>query len=154
MKDKQIVEAAAEESTQEPQTEETAVKPEAAAAVSGASDELIRAYLKLSDECAALKAELEAIKSLNAELSLKLEAASNAQPDYAAILRDEKFIDGYAACNPELKARIIADYLNGLSEISAVSVLGSGTGATPLTPVAKPKSLAEAKKLAEIIIKG
>ena len=117
------------------------------------TDELIRAYLKLEAEFRALFAENAELKRINAELTEKLEKLS-LEPDYGAILSDEKFIEEYAARDSALKARIIADYLSGLSSGRGVSVLSSGTGSTPLTPAAKPKSLAEAKKLAEILIKG
>lgn len=49
---------------------------------------------------------------------------------------------------------IIADYLKSIAGSGAVSVLSGTVGSSPLTPAAKPKSLAEAKKLAEILIKG
>lgn len=53
----------------------------------------------------------------------------------------------------EVRAKIIADYLKSLGSKNAVSVLNGQVGATPLTPVNKPKNLADAKKLAELLIK-
>ena len=53
----------------------------------------------------------------------------------------------------EIKAKIIAEYLKSLCSNSSVRVLDKQVGATSLTPVNKPKTLADAKRLAEMLIK-
>ncbi|MBQ8882000.1 MAG: hypothetical protein IJY70_01220 [Clostridia bacterium] len=65
---------------------------------------------------------------------------------------DEEIIQRIMSSD-EVRATIIADYLKSLGSKNAVSVLNGQVGATPLTPINKPKSLADAKKLAELLIK-
>ena len=65
---------------------------------------------------------------------------------------DEEIIQRIMSSD-EVRAKIIADYLKSLGSKNAVSVLNGQVGATPLTPINKPKSLADAKKLAELLIK-
>lgn len=95
---------------------------------------------------AELEERLAALERENARLS--------AAPDYASVVEDDAFLEGYAVKSERLKNMIIADYLKSIAGSGAVSVLSGMVGSSPLTPAAKPKSLAEAKKLAEILIKG
>jgi recombinational DNA repair ATPase RecF len=121
---------------------------------------------KNTEILAKKEAELEVCKKTLSErdaeiLALKTEMtnalskiAQNQSPDYGAIARDEQFIDEYALFSDALKKRVIEQYLKELNATMSAPVLKSGVGSTPLTPPKKPKSLAEAKKLAEILIKG
>ena len=95
---------------------------------------------------AELEERLAALERENARLS--------AAPDYSSVVEDDAFLEGYAVKSERLKNMIIADYLKSIAGSGAVSVLSGTVGSSPLTPAAKPKSLAEAKKLAEILIKG
>ncbi|MCH5164004.1 MAG: hypothetical protein J1F36_03220 [Clostridiales bacterium] len=54
--------------------------------------------------------------------------------------------------NPNIKNRIISEYLLSLS--SAQNPPLSSAGFAPLTPVHRPKNLADAKRLADKIIKS
>lgn len=74
-------------------------------------------------------------------------------PDYAAIASDEEFIDAYARRSELIKAKVIADYLRSLSHTGGVRLLGESVGKSALAPLKKPKTLSEAKKLAELYIK-
>ena len=65
---------------------------------------------------------------------------------------EDNFIEK-ALSNDEIRAKIIAEYLKSLTNNDTVRVLSGEVGATPLTPAPKPKSLADAKKLAELLIK-
>ena len=104
------------------------------------------AFAVATQKIAQLQEEISALKSENAMLKEKC--------DYANTLRDERFIEEYALRDETLKNRIIEDYLRALTSRRNVSVLRGGMGSTPLTPPKKPRSLAEAKKMAEILIKG
>ncbi len=121
----------------------------------------ISAFRTLKDKIAtliseneAVKQENEAVKQENETLRQTVLSLESATPDYEAIASDPQFIERYATASELLNAKIIENYLKGLSAKRGVSVLSTGVGATPLTPHRKPKSLAEAKKLADILIKG
>ena len=96
----------------------------------------------LEDSIAALKSENAALKSENARLSAE-NARLGAPVDYAAAIASER-----------VRNAVVAAYLKNLGSAERISVLTGSNGAIPLAPPAKPKSLAEAKKLAEILIKG
>ena len=120
---------------------------------------LLKAYLYIQSAKDKLEKTTEFLKRENAVLRRKLSElqAENARlaapPDYGAITEDEAFVE-FALKNERLKEKFVADYLKTLKGTGAVSVLSGSVGLSPLTPAAKPKSLAEAKKLAEILIKG
>ena len=65
---------------------------------------------------------------------------------------EESFIEK-ALASDEIRAKIIAEYLKSLTNNDTVRVLSGEVGSTPLTPAPKPKNLADAKKLAELLIK-
>ncbi len=121
---------------------------------------LFRSYAALKSEFHRRGRELGDARRRIAELEEKLAALEgenarlSAAPDYASVVEDDAFLEGYAVKSERLKNMIIADYLRNIAGSGAVSVLSGTVGSTPLTPAAKPKSLAEAKKLAEILIKG
>lgn len=69
-----------------------------------------------------------------------------------ARLSDPDFIDREILTNSDITSRIIAAYLASLSGSESVSTLGR-TGSMFLSPVKKPKSLAEARALAEKLLK-
>ncbi len=58
---------------------------------------------------------------------------------------------GLVSDNAEIKRRVICEYLEALP--SGISLLGS-SGYTAITPIHKPKNLADAKRIAEKIIKS
>ena len=104
------------------------------------------ALYKANEMIASLRREVNALKEENALLK--------SNPDWSQALKDERFVEEYALRDEELKNRIIAEYLRALTAVKNTPVLRGGVGSTPLTPPKKPRSLAEAKKMAEILIKG
>ncbi len=99
-----------------------------------------------NERIAALEASLKQLQEENQRLSL--------QPDWSKLKENEDFIEESVLRDEQIKARVISEYLKELATKRGVAVLRSNVGSTPLTPPKKPKSLAEAKKLAEILIKG
>lgn len=107
----------------------------------------------LEDSIAALKSENAALKSENARLSAE-NARLGAPVDYAAAIENDERAEAAAIASERVRNAVVAAYLKNLGSAERISVLTGSNGAIPLAPPAKPKSLAEAKKLAEILIKG
>lgn len=107
----------------------------------------------LEDSIAALKSENAALKSENARLSAE-NARLGAPVDYAAAIDNDERAEAAAIASERVRNAVVAAYLKNLGSAERISVLTGSNGAIPLAPPAKPKSLAEAKKLAEILIKG
>ena len=107
----------------------------------------------LEDSIAALKSEYAARKSENARLSAE-NARLGAPVDYAAAIEHDERAEAAAIASERVRNAVVAAYLKNLGSAERISVLTGSNGAIPLAPPAKPKSLAEAKKLAEILIKG
>lgn len=114
-------------------------------------DETAAENLALKAEIAGLRGELDAMRTREGELIRELDERRT--PDYAAIASDEEFIDAYARRSELIKAKVIADYLRSLSHTGGVRLLGESVGKSALSPLKKPKTLSEAKKLAELYIK-
>lgn len=107
--------------------------------------------LALRAEIAGLRGELDALRTREGELVREL--GERSVPDYAAIAADESFADEYACRSEIIKAKVITDYLRSLSHTGGVRLLGEKVGRSALAPLTKPKTLSEAKKLAELYIK-
>ena len=107
----------------------------------------------LEDGIAALKSENAALKSENARLIAE-NARLGAPVDYAAAIENDERAEAAAIASERVRNAVVAAYLKNLGSAERISVLTGSNGAIPLAPPAKPKSLAEAKKLAEILIKG
>lgn len=107
----------------------------------------------LEDGIAALKSENAALKSENARLGAE-NARLGAPVDYAAAIENDERAEAAAIASERVRNAVVAAYLKNLGSAERISVLTGSNGAIPLAPPAKPKSLAEAKKLAEILIKG
>lgn len=107
----------------------------------------------LEDGIAALKSENAALKSENARLSAE-NARLGAPVDYAAAIENDERAEAAAIASERVRNAVVAAYLKNLGSAERISVLTGSNGAISLAPPAKPKSLAEAKKLAEILIKG
>lgn len=107
----------------------------------------------LEDGIAALKSENAALKSENARLSAE-NARLGSPVDYAAAIENDERAEAAAIASERVRNAVVAAYLKNLGSAERISVLTGSNGAIPLAPPAKPKSLAEAKKLAEILIKG
>lgn len=107
----------------------------------------------LEDSIAALKSENAALKSENARLGAE-NARLGAPVDYATAIENDERAEAAAIASERVRNAVVAAYLKNLGSAERISVLTGSNGAIPLAPPAKPKSLAEAKKLAEILIKG
>lgn len=107
----------------------------------------------LEDSIAALKSENAVLKSENARLSAE-NARLGAPVDYAAAIENDERAEAAAIASERVRNAVVAAYLKNLGSAERISVLTGSNGAIPLAPPAKPKSLADAKKLAEILIKG
>lgn len=107
--------------------------------------------LALRAEIAGLRGELDALRAREGELVREL--GERSVPDYAAIAADESFADEYACRSEIIRAKVITDYLRSLSHTGGVRLLGEKVGRSALAPLTKPKTLSEAKKLAELYIK-
>lgn len=107
--------------------------------------------LALRAEIAGLRGELDALRAREGELVREL--GERSVPDYAAIAADESFADEYACRSEIIRAKVITDYLRSLSRTGGVRLLGEKVGRSALAPLTKPKTLSEAKKLAELYIK-
>jgi len=112
-------------------------------------DALLAAHAKIE----TLAASVNALSRENAELKAEAERLS-APVDYAAAIENDESAEAAAIASPRVRSAVVAAYLRSLGNAEKVRVLTGEAGAIPLAPVAKPKSLAEAKKLAEILIKG
>lgn len=107
--------------------------------------------LALRAEISGLRGELDALRAREGELVREL--GERSVPDYAAIAADESFADEYACRSEIIRAKVITDYLRSLSRTGGVRLLGEKVGRSALAPLTKPKTLSEAKKLAELYIK-
>lgn len=142
------------EETLHEETEREEVNP--AASVGAPAGDMGEGFRALIDANMRLRAELDEVRGRLAraeEENAALKAMPPA-PDYAAIAEDEGFIADYAMKCEALRRAVVADYLGSLARGGQVCVLTSKVGRTPLTPVRRPKSLAEAKILAETLING
>lgn len=114
---------------------------------------LVDAILGLNAKIDSLEDGIAALKSENARLSAE-NARLGAPVDYAAAIENDERAEAAAIASERVRNAVVAAYLKNLGSAERISVLTGSNGAIPLAPPAKPKSLAEAKKLAEILIKG
>lgn len=83
-----------------------------------------------------------------AYVALLMDRAKKSQSD----LKNEEYLYGLIKDTP-VKDRLIKEYISAVKSTAPDSVLIGGTGSIALTPPMRPKTLAEAKALAEKIIK-
>ena len=103
--------------------------------------ELEERYAEGFKKTEELEKQLVSEREKNEELQRQLSEAGSARSVYERASGDE-----------EVKNRIISDYLMSLGSSKAPSLIT--TGVTALTPVSRPKTLADAKRLADKIIKS
>lgn len=70
-----------------------------------------------------------------------------------AALGREDFLEEYIYNNPEINETIINRYLLGLKGRKQVPMLGGGMGQCAIAPVKKPRTLDEAKRIADIFLR-
>ena len=133
--------------------EEIPSESEPSAANPGDTGKLIDAFLTAHAKIDALTSTINALAAENSALKAEVERLS-APVDYAAAIENDDAAEAAAIASQRVKNAVVAEYLRSLGNAEKVRVLTGETGSIPLAPVAKPKSLAEAKKLAEILIKG
>ena len=98
---------------------------------------------------ASIETKLDKLTELITVLAQSLVVNQEKQNERSS---EDEFV-AKALASEEIRAQIIAEYLKSLTNNDSVRVLRSDVGSTPLTPAHKPKSLADAKKLAELLIK-
>lgn len=115
-------------------------------------ESLLKAYEKLETEFTKRCQRLKDAEKENAQL--KTDLADNARyENYAvAALSNEEFVASNILPRESIRRKVIDDYLILLNREGGTNVLRSDTGKSALTPPARPQSLAEAKRLAEMII--
>lgn len=141
------------EAAPETEAEKPAMPADSAPAPTAGTGKLIDALLAAHAKIETLAASVNALSRENAELKAEAEKLS-APVDYAAAIENDESAEAAAIASPRVRSAVVAAYLRSLGNAEKVRVLTGEAGVIPLAPVAKPKSLAEAKKLAEILIKG
>ena len=113
------------------------------------AEEFVTKYEYAKPFKSAIKESLQAGKSA-AETVLDLMASNyKSAEDY---VKDTEFLNNFVYNNPEIKNKIIKDYLNKLTQNTPVNIdLKSGN--IPLTPPSVPTTIKEAGKMAKQIIK-
>lgn len=115
------------------------------------AEELFRAYKGLEQE---FTRRCQKIKELEAENDRLQANAASEDEILSRALESDAVIDEKIRSSKRITNLIIADYLASLGRGYVAPVLKEGTGRSALTPVRKPKTLGEAKKLADLLIKG
>jgi len=115
---------------------------------------LLKAYECLEGEftkrCQRLKeseSEVATLKEVAADKGKRI-------ADAKEILSDESFLNENVLNNEGITNRIIASYLEGLETGSVPRVMTGNRGSVTLSPPKIPKSLEEAKRLADVILNG
>lgn len=67
-------------------------------------------------------------------------------------LKNPKFVDEVIMTDNEITSRIIAAYLTSIAGTGSVATIKSGAGSMFFSPIRRPKSLAEARALAEKLL--
>lgn len=115
-------------------------------------DALLKAYTALGADYARKSRRIKELERQIAALKAKFEDAEERKKTALEALKDEQFVSAHVLPDENLKSRIIADYLRGIKEARSAAVLHTGCGASALTPPAKPRTLDDAKLLADIIM--
>ena len=80
--------------------------------------------------------------------------ASKFEP-YSSLIQNEKFLNEYVYSNKEISDKIINNYLENISKEKSLPLMSSSSGVgTFSSPIAKPKTIGEAGKLAEEYFKN
>ncbi|MCL2675204.1 MAG: hypothetical protein FWE84_01245 [Firmicutes bacterium] len=115
-------------------------------------ESLLKAYERLEAEFSKRCQKLKEFEKENGQL--KSDLNDNQRYDKYAVtaLANEGFVAANVLPREDIRRKVIDDYLTALTREGSAYVLRSDTGKSALTPPAKPGSLAEAKRLAEMII--
>lgn len=109
------------------------------------AEDLLNAYNALSKE---FTKRCQHLKDVKQQLDRREKEAQ------AVNLEDDEFISRNILPSEKINNLVISKYLQALSNLGSVQVLGARLGSTALSPIKRPKNLEEAKKLADIMIKS
>jgi len=115
---------------------------------------LLKAYECLEGEFTKRCQKLKDTEKENADLKAVAADKSRRIADAKEVLADENFITDHVLTNEVIANRFIANYLEGLENGTVPRIMSGRNGSAALTPPKVPKSLEEAKKLAEVILNG
>jgi len=112
---------------------------------------LLKAYESLEAEFTKRCQRLKEFEKENTEL--KESAADKARIVESAktVLKDDGFVTEHVLSDEGITSRVITQYLENINANGAPGLLGARAGGAVLTPPKRPKSLEEAKRLAEVI---
>lgn len=97
----------------------------------------------------AIKESVQAGESVQEAMLNLIKSNYKSAEDY---VKDDEFLNNFVYNNPEIKQKIIKDYLNKLTQNSPVNIGVKSTN-IPLTPPSAPATIKEAGKMAKQIIK-
>ena len=87
-----------------------------------------------------------------AKSQIETKAGKNEKPEPQEV-SEEELIE-IALQSERVRDKIISDYLQGLAANNGVRILSGRIGATALTPVERPRTLREAKAIADRMMRG
>ena len=112
---------------------------------------LLKAYESLEAEFTKRCQRLKEFEKENTTLKESAADKGRIIEDAKSVLRDERFVAEHVLPDESITSRVITQYLENLNANGVPGLLGAGTGGAVLTPPKRPKSLEEAKRLAEVI---
>ena len=104
------------------------------------AEKLLKAYNALEAEFTKRCQRLKEAESENAKLAAELKTA------------EESVVRSCGRVDESIAEKIVEEYLASVLSCPSAPVLKSDFGNSALTPVRRPKSLAEAKKLADMML--
>jgi len=115
---------------------------------------LLKAYECLEGEFTKRCQKLKDAEKENEGLRAAAADKGRRIADAKEILADESFLTDHVLTNEGISNRFITKYLEGLETGVVPRVMSSKNGSATLTPPKIPKSLEEAKRLADVILNG
>lgn len=110
--------------------------------------------IEFADEISSVLENDKVIASSDNSLLLALTKvkADKFRPD-EEIIKDEQFLNKYVLSNPLVKEKIIENYLSGILSNHSAPLISNESGVFTSAPKEKPKTLQEARKIAEALFK-
>lgn len=115
-------------------------------------ESLLKAYKELEAEFTKRSQKLKELTEQNKKLSEQVSDPQRLLSCAKELASSDDFINQYILTQEKVKRKVIDEYLYQLNKNGNIKVLGGNVGSSVLTPPAKPSSLSEAKKLADMII--
>ncbi len=113
------------------------------------SEELYRAYGALEANFTRRCQENKRLSDYATELENKVAMLENKM---ANIMHDEEFVEGSVMQNSAITERVINEYLRSLMRENPIQMLGGSVGMSAVTPMQKPRTLAEAGRMVERLL--